>query len=243
MKKAFLAFIILLISICCSAYPNDISQNIIDNVKAFDSDAEYKSQCKLAWMNCLFFKSNDCVMYVDSVAEKPTLVLYTKTIDESREYKIYDEIKEAALDFLSEHAIDIKDCILSEKTYDRGSSNKEYLFSWHKQNETGVQLPYRINIVVNNYGDVTELSVIDRPVEISLEPKISDDECLSKIKTKISDEDMILKSKTTFVKIGMDGKQKLVKRFVFQKTINTNDLIQADIDAITREIIGILRHQ
>jgi hypothetical protein len=109
------------------------------------------------------------------------------------------------------------------------------------QNEAGVQLLYRVNIVANIYGDVTEFSIIDRPIEISLESNISDDECLAKIKSNIGNEDIILKSKITFVKIGMDEKQKLVKHFVLQKTDNIDNFIFVDIDALSGNIIGIMK--
>lgn len=247
MKRICYVFIVLAIMLCSTVnaleeQQSPVSSRIIENAKSFDTDAEYKYRSNLAWMECYVFQSKDCTVFVDTVTEKPTLVMYFPDGDSSKNEKNYDEIKEIVYNWIKSHNVKIDNCNLFEKTCDKGNNNKEYLFTWRLQNNDGIQLPYIINIVVNSYGDIVDFSEINRPVEISLLSQVKDDDCIAKIKSKVLKEDAILKSNSTIIRLDKDGKQQLVKHFVFRIS-DEGELVDVVVDALNGDIISIIQIQ
>lgn len=64
--------------------------------------------------------------------------------------------------------------------FHRGSAGKEYMFYWTKDSPEGVQLPCLMSIAISGRGEVICWSQIEKPVTISLHPKISSNEAVVK---------------------------------------------------------------
>lgn len=138
-----------------------------------------KRKSRSAWKEYYAFIGEKVYIEVDAITGKVTFVLYSAPGPLISKEKLIDidEIERRLKAWLDEKGIDLKGWNLeSRKVFD-----ERIQFEWTKRSPKGVRLPsvLSVNVWVSDKGvEIDSIFFVDRPVEVSLEPIIQEEEAM-----------------------------------------------------------------
>jgi len=128
----------------------------------------FRGRVKIAWQECYLFVGDIGSIYVDTQTKQVTAVFY-KLSTSNGEKLTQEEAFKKVKSWLIERKVNLDSWILEEqKTYDRGSAGKEYVFRWVKCSSEGIILPCILKVVISEDGVIRSFWRIEREVVIPL---------------------------------------------------------------------------
>ena len=232
-------------------FPEEVLSKVLFFVNS--SSVSYYGKSRFGgWNVYVFIGQNGELIHVDEETKEVSLVIYKlKNISTQQRISI-EEAKNIVIKWLTERKIQLKEWMLEEQGIYKAGNLNRYQFKWVKKTPKGIYLPCLLSVNIMDNGEILSFSRIERPVTISLEPKVSEEEAikvsLKEVKQKFEEKltQFRLINKKLFVWFHHNtGKQQLYWEIELEgigekEPYKHHNRVNVRIDAHTGEIIAMI---
>jgi hypothetical protein len=178
----FLIYIVILISWSKFGNTQGISVNILKQIEEWLGEkSTFKKHYSLGWLEVDVYSARNGDIFVDSDSKEIIGISFRLKQSKAMSDLGMNKCLECAIQWMEQRGISTNGWRLEEKRrYERGNGRIEYMFTWFKYSPERVLMPSFMKVLISGEGTVNYWFRIDKPISISLVPKVSEEEAILK---------------------------------------------------------------